>query len=47
MNYKKISLIFLSISIILFFSSTVMADENLTDLGNTIIVDGSSVNQMN
>ena len=47
MNYKKILLVFLSISIILLFSSTVMADENVTDLGNTIIVDGSSVNQMN
>jgi parallel beta-helix repeat protein len=47
MNYKKILLIFLSISIILLSSSTVTADENLTDLGNTIIVDGSSTNQMN
>ena len=46
MNYKKILLIFLSIFIILMFSSSVTAF-NLTDEGNTIIVDGSSTNQMN
>ena len=46
MNYKKILLIFLSIFIILTFSSSVTA-LNLTDDGNTIIVDGSSTNQMN
>ena len=44
---KKIFLVFLSIFIILTFSSAVMADENITDVGNTIIVDGSSANQMN
>lgn len=42
MNYKKILLIFISISIILLFSSAVTAEEN-----NTIVVDGSSTNQMN
>ena len=47
MNYKKILFIFLSITILLTFSSAVMADENITGLGNTIIVDGSSTNQMN
>ena len=47
MKYKKILLIFISIFILLSFSSAVMADENITDLGNTIIVDGSSTNQMN
>lgn len=48
MNYKKLLLIFLSIAIIFTFSSAVMADENLTSPGNAIIVvDGSSVNQMN
>ena len=46
MNYKKIFLISLSIFIILSFSSTVMAEENITGGGNTIIVDGSSTNQM-
>ena len=46
MNYKKIFLISLSILIILSFSSTVMAEENITEGGNTIIVDGSSTNQM-
>ena len=46
MNYKKIFLISLSILIILSFSSTVMAEENITKGGNTIIVDGSSTNQM-
>jgi len=44
---KKILLVFLSIFIILTVSSSVMADENITDVGNTIIVDGSSSNQMN
>ena len=37
----KIFLVFLSMFIILTFSSAVMADENITDVGNTIIVDGS------
>lgn len=46
MNHKKILLVFLSIFIIITFSSTVMADENITDGGNTIIIDGSATNQM-
>ncbi len=47
MKYKKTILIFISIFILLSFSSAVMADENITDVENTIIVDGSSTNQMN
>ncbi len=47
MKFKKILLIFLSMIIVLSFSSAVMANEDLNNTGNTIIVDGSSTNQMN
>ena len=57
MNYKRIILIFLSLFIILTFSSCVMAENididgnststDIVSSGNTIVVDGSSQNQMN